>query len=153
MYRQDGAKLLVWHVAFLYTPMAHLCSAGIKSSMGGPWARTPRRGQSCTPLEPFLLYLCTLPYYVALPNKAPHLHRERPSCWTAEISLLARAGLNTLKMTLLGVHLHTILPLGEGKPHLDTPGEFAIEPQERDLSPISAITLNCSNSCLEVLLK
>lgn len=58
--------------------LAHLCSVGIKSPMGGPWTRPPRRARSRTPLDPFLLHMCTI-RCVTLPNKAPYLHREHPS--------------------------------------------------------------------------
>ena len=77
--RQDGAKLLVWLLPFCTLRLAHLCSAGTKSPMGGPWTRAPRRARSYTPIDPFLSHLCTI-LYVAIPNKAPYsLHRERPS--------------------------------------------------------------------------
>ena len=60
---------------FLTLRLAHFHSTGIKSPLGGPWARSPRRTRPRTPLDPFLLHLCTV-QHIVIPNKVPYLDRE-----------------------------------------------------------------------------
>jgi len=91
VHRQDGAKLLVRPVALLTLRLAHISSIGLKSPMGGPWTRSPRRACPRTPLDPLLLHLRTV-QHTAIPNKAPHLYRTPESARTFSPSRVQPSG-------------------------------------------------------------